>query len=365
MKILWAVVDGGGNVPPQLAVARALRSRGVDIRFIGHIGVRERVEADGFPFETFSTGRDFEPTTPRPLPVLMATFAREVTSRRLGPPIIDAYRRHGADAVVLDVLLTGAIAASLKAAIPTVVFVHCFYRAAQDMAAGPLGWFVRLRGMDPLAAEQAGALQIVAARTDLDPVRGAPPVVHTGVAWQGVPKPSVPATTPRILVSLSTCGFGGQRSMLQNILEALAALPVEVTVTAGASVGTAGLRVPENATLHAWLDHDEVLATASLVVGHGGHGTTMRALSFGVPLVTMPANPMIDQKGVGQAIERVGAGIALPKHAGVKRIRTAVERVLSDPGYREAADRFGADIRHQDGAQVAADAIVAHLCRAQ
>jgi hypothetical protein len=28
MKVLFAVVDGGGNLPPQLAVARALRARG-------------------------------------------------------------------------------------------------------------------------------------------------------------------------------------------------------------------------------------------------------------------------------------------------------------------------------------------------
>ena len=31
MKILFAIVDGGGNIPPQLAVARALRARGVEI----------------------------------------------------------------------------------------------------------------------------------------------------------------------------------------------------------------------------------------------------------------------------------------------------------------------------------------------
>ena len=106
--------------------------------------------------------------------------------------------------------------------------------------------------------------------------------------------------------------------MLQNILDAIAPLPVEATVTVGPAIDAAGLRVPQNASMHAWLDHDEVLATASLVVGHGGHSTAMRALSFGVPQIVMPANPMIDQKGVGAALERVGAGILLPKHAAVE-----------------------------------------------
>ncbi|WP_285033340.1 nucleotide disphospho-sugar-binding domain-containing protein [Mycolicibacterium sp. lyk4-40-TYG-92] len=361
MKILWAIVDGGGNIPPQIAVARALRQRGVDVHFIGHTGARERVETAGFSFETFNTGREFDPTTPRSLAAMMTTFVREMTDRSLGPQVLDAARRHCADAIVVDTLLVAVIADVLKHGIPAVVFVHCFYRAVQDMAAGPAGWYTRLRGMDPRAPEHADALQVVAARADLDPVRGTPPVVHTGVVWQGTPAPSVGAETPRILVSLSTCGFGGQGAMLQNILDALAPLPVEVTVTAGASVDTAGLRLPANATLHAWLDHDEVLATASLVVGHGGHSTTMRALSFDVPLVIMPANPMIDQKGVGAAIERAGAGIALPKKAGAEQIRAAVQRVLAIPGYRRAAAALGADIRKRDGAEVAADAISAHL----
>ena len=149
--------------------------------------------------------------------------------------------------------------------------------------------------------------------------------------------------------------------MLQNILDALAPLPVEATVTVGPAIDAAGLRVPQNATMHAWLDHDEVLATASLVIGHGGHSTAMRALSFGVPMLVMPANPMIDQKGVGAALERVGAGILLRKHAGPKRIRAAIQSVLNDVSYRDAADRLGAQIRLRDGADVATDAIIEYV----
>ena len=47
MKILFVIVDGGGNIPPQLAVARALQARGVEIHVLGHSGIRERVEAAG------------------------------------------------------------------------------------------------------------------------------------------------------------------------------------------------------------------------------------------------------------------------------------------------------------------------------
>jgi UDP:flavonoid glycosyltransferase YjiC (YdhE family) len=357
MKILFVMFDGGGNVPPQLAVARALRARGAHVHFLGHSGLRERVEAEGFSFEPFAQGRHFDPTTARSLPAIMADFARVASDRRYGDAAIDAARRHGVDAVVVDTAFIAGIAEVVTSGIPTVVFVHLFYRGVQDIAASPVGWLLRLRGVAPLGVERQEVLQVVAARPDLDPMLGTPPVCHTGVIWQGIPMEAVPSSVPRILVSLSTCAFAGQRRMLQNILNAIEPLQVEATVTVGPSIDAAGLRVPQNATMHAWLDHDDVLPTTSMVVGHGGHSTAMRALSFGVPLVIMPANPMIDQKRVGAALERAGAGVLLPKHAGSKRIRAAIEKVLHDPAYREAAGALGQKIRERDGAEAAADAI--------
>ena len=96
-----------------------------------------------------------------------------------------------------------------------------------------------------------------------------------------------------------------------------------------------------------------MLPTASLVVGHGGHSTAMRALSFGVPVLVLPANPMIDQKGVGAAIERAGAGRLLRKHSRVQTIRRAIDDVLNTASYHLAASRLGEQIRERDGAVVA------------
>jgi UDP:flavonoid glycosyltransferase YjiC (YdhE family) len=361
MKVLFAIVDGGGNIPPQLAVARALQARGVQIQVLGHQGIRDRVEAAGLAFEPFTGGRHFDPTIARSLAAIMAAFTRVAADRRLGQAVTEAARRHDVDAVVVDMILVAGISEIVDSGIPTIVFVHCFYRAVQDLAASPVGWALRLRGTDPLAAEHQGLLHVVSARADLDPMRGHPPVCHTGVVWQGVPKPAAPEPVPRILVSLSTCAFAGQRRMLQNILDAIAPLPVEATVTVGPAIEATGLRVPPNAVMHAWLDHDEVLASASLVVGHGGHSTVMRALSFGVPQIVIPANPMIDQKGVGAALEKAGAGLLLTKHARPQRIRAAIQAVLRDEAYRCAAQRIGEQIRRRDGAEVAADAIIEYV----
>lgn len=357
LKVLFVTVDGGGNIPPQLAVARVLQSRGARIHFLGHPGISDRVDAAGFSFESLVSGGDFEPTRQRSLLRMTADVAKVAIDRRIGAEVVAAAHRYGADVVVIDMLLTATIDEVVAAHVATVVFVHCFYRQVQNKAAGPVGWLMRARGVAPLGAERSGALHIVTARRDLDPIHGAPPVHHVGVVWQGVPTASVVMPVPRILVSLSTLGFAGQRSMLQRILDALAPLPVQATVTVGPAIDASGVRIPANASLHDWLDHDQVLATASAVVGHGGHSTTMRALSFGVPVVVLPANPLIDQKLVGTALQQMGAGILLNKHARAHRIRAAIRAVLQDPGYRDAAGRLGQQIRQRDGALTAAEAI--------
>jgi UDP:flavonoid glycosyltransferase YjiC (YdhE family) len=43
-------------------------------------------------------------------------------------------------------------------------------------------------------------------------------------------------------------------------------------------------------------DHEALMRRASLVVGHGGHNATMRALRQGLPIVGIPAT------GSGQAL---------------------------------------------------------------
>ena len=188
MKVLFAIVDGGGNIPPQLAVARALQARGVRFRYSVIAGFAQRVQAAGLAFEPFTDGRHFDPTVQRSLAALMAAFTRVAADRRLGQCVVEAALRHEVDAVVVDMILAAGIPEIVDSGIPTIVFVHCFYRAVQDLAASPVGWMLRLRGTDPLAPEHHGLLQIVSARADLDPMRGHPPVCHTGVVWQGVPK---------------------------------------------------------------------------------------------------------------------------------------------------------------------------------
>lgn len=128
-------------------------------------------------------------------------------------------------------------------------------------------------------------------------------------------------------------------------------------VSSGAGVDQDKLRAPANAELHRYLPHDEIMPTVALVIGHGGHDTTMRALAHDLPLAILPLHPLVDQKMNGRVLADLGAARLLPRTAEPQRIRAAIAELITDGPHRAAAARLGAQIRDHDGAHTAADLI--------
>jgi MGT family glycosyltransferase len=212
-------------------------------------------------------------------------------------------------------------------------------------------------------------LGLVATLRDLDPdgkVDVPPSIRYTGPVWQGEPRPSTPdQREPKVLVSLSTVWFPRQVKVLQNVLDSLRGADVQAIVTTGPAVDPSELRAPANVELHRYLPHADVMPTVSLVVGHGGHATTMAALSHDLPMIILPMHRVMDQPIIGRAVESAGAGRVLPKMSSPKRIRGAIDELLEDGPHRSAAARLGAEIRRRDGAAVAADHIAEVLARSR
>jgi UDP:flavonoid glycosyltransferase YjiC (YdhE family) len=149
------------------------------------------------------------------------------------------------------------------------------------------------------------------------------------------------------------------RATLQRILDATEALPATVIVTTGPVVDPASLRLPRNAVAHRWVPHAGVMPQVSMVIGHGGHSTTMLALAHDLPLLVLPMHPLVDQPMVGKAIEAAGAGRRLPKRSSPRTLRPAIEALLADGAHRAAAARLGAQVRELRGAETAAERIEA------
>ena len=175
------------------------------------------------------------------------------------------------------------------------------------------------------------------------------------------PPPAVPDAEPLVYVSFGSVTAGGHMPFYPGIycaaIESLASLPARFLLTVGEDRDLAALgEVPDNFTVEHWVPQDEVLAHASAVVTHGGHGSTLGALAHGVPAVVLPLFAL-DQWFNAEAVARAGAGIALdgerhsrraidlPNAETLAGLRPAVERLLADPGPREAARRIAEEMR--------------------
>ena len=129
---------------------------------------------------------------------------------------------------------------------------------------------------------------------------------------------------------------------------------MRAVVTTGA-VDPDVVTAPANVELHRYLPHDEIMPSASLVVGHGGHATTMRALAHGLPLLLLPMHPLLDQPMIAKAVAAAGAARVLPKTARPEEIRGAISGLLGEGPHRAAAGAIGVRIRRSNGATLATD----------
>jgi UDP:flavonoid glycosyltransferase YjiC (YdhE family) len=123
-----------------------------------------------------------------------------------------------------------------------------------------------------------------------------------------------------------------------------------------ATVDPGELTAPANAHLVTFADHDSLMDRASLVVGHGGHDTTIRAVPHGLPMVGILAMGS-DQPMMAKLLDQWHVGIALPRDAALEVIRSAVEAILADPRYQEEAVARSRAFDNLDGAQLAATSI--------
>ena len=71
---------------------------------------------------------------------------------------------------------------------------------------------------------------------------------------------------------------------------------------------------------------------------HAGHGTVIRALSYGIPLVCLPMGR--DQRDDAARVVAHEAGLRLSPKASMVEIREAIQRVVERPQFRESARKL-------------------------
>lgn len=401
-RYLFTMWEGGGNVPPQLALARRLAQRGHDVRVMSDQCNAAEVQAAGCAFVAYTRApsradksaastllKDYEARSP------LQAFLVFRDQLMIGPALAyaqdvrDELRRAPADVVVVNDGLLGPMLAAEQAQLPYVMLLphHYIYPAPGlpppgQMTAPARNIVERVRdrvvnavilrafdgGLPALNAARA-ALGLPPVAHVLDPMHKAdrvlvltspafdftatqlpPNVRYVGPviddpAWADRPAEAAAAgddATPLVVVSFSTT-FQNQQPVVQRVIDALGELPARGLVTTGPALDPGELRVPPNVSVQRFARHSALFPQAALVITHGGHGTIIRALAHGVPVICLPMGR--DQPGNAIRVAARQAGRALPAGASVATLRAAIGEVLTTPRYRQAAQALAVRIR--------------------
>ena len=154
-------------------------------------------------------------------------------------------------------------------------------------------------------------------------------------------------------------GMGLFPAFYARVVEQLAEVPARVLLTVGRAGDPADLgTLPSHVHVERWWPQHDVMPGASVVVGHGGFGTTQTALAAAVPQVVLPLFSF-DQFLNAERVAAVGVGLALVDEAAMERragdlvpsgpqatdrLADAVVTVLTDTSCRSNAGALAAEM---------------------
>ena len=411
MRILLCTGDGGGNVPALATVVRELIGRGHTVRAL--TGPYYPGQPSSEYLRTQLSGAGCEVVSREPAAWQDGTGAvgdvsaispdyQMLVSMALWMPMsvpwaveaakeIESFR----PAVLLTDLITPAAAIGAEAArvpcvmLQTSVPVHRllpglpvpgrgapigedeparqdeFLKIANDIA---LPWLNAARARfgldpdsDPWAWEDRAARVLVLSSEAFDfHARVYPPnYVYTGTLrppqttdgwenpWDG--------TRPLVVVSTTTTGLAAMWfAVFLASANALVSLDMRGLFTVG-PLDPSSLVQDDRLAYRPFVPHSAVLPEASAMVTQCGHGATMAGLRYGVPLVCVPV--FADQHDIAARVVHHGAGIRLSTMSTAEEFRDAIENVVGDKRYRDAARVLAEKLTTEDGAHRAADEI--------
>jgi UDP:flavonoid glycosyltransferase YjiC (YdhE family) len=402
LTVLISAGHSEGHALPALALARELRARDHSVTVELSERWREVAEPMGLGF---LAARDYS-LAPGADGAGAADGAGESTAVEAARELAAAIEERGVDVVVADLVAPGAGLAAEVAGVkdatliptlypvqgaglppwadgliaPRTPFGAALWRAAEPALRPlrpPARWLRRVPaviagarvqlGLAPLQRGRAittygtvsEGLSLVATFPQLEYPRPWPAGAHvTGPMLFELPHGDVeppPGDDPLVLVASSTV-HDPERELIATALEALEREPVRVLATINSPGAAWPNDVPANARVVDWLSYARAMPEAALVISAGGHGTVVRSLAAGVPVLVWPTGA--DTAENGARVTWAGAGLSVPRRLqGPAALRSAVRRLLGDASFGMCARRLAAWARDNDGAAHGAELV--------
>ena len=379
-RILWLNWSGGGNLPPSLGIARVLTERGHEVAFAGRPEMVPRVKTAGF--RAIEITHAYAQVDRYPQGHFMTRAACYLTSPAVEEQVRAIVAAEAPDLVLIDAMFPAALAEApaLRAAdgrvrahlrVPPARHVAQHDRDARRHA--------RSRRASPACrrSTSCGGRAIASSRpaspTSMPrPSAGWEMVRHVGPVLEDEKVRGADAAA--VARGRSDAARPGE---FQHRLRA--AQRRQAAARARCAGRAAGPRrrddrrhrraeraAPRRRTPSCSTTPRTIRSCGAprLIVTHGGHGTAMRALRHGVPMVVIPGLAG-DQPFVAAAVQEWGAGRALPGDACHAAIRAAAQRgaVHAVVSRARAAPRGGARGHRRRGQRRRRSRSAASSCR--
>ena len=387
LRLFLAAFGDAGHAFPMLALGARLVERGHDVTFETWRRWREHVEAAGMRFVPAPEYPVF-PTPQQPIkPYRAVLHATPLTRRSLAAA--------APDAVIHDILtLAPALAAELEG-LPVATLIPHVYPVSEPglppyalgarparTAPGRALWRAlsgtvqgglergrrelnetRTRlGLEPVTRLHGGIssrLALVATLPQLEYPRRWPDHVHVvgPLLWEppyhDLAPP--PGSAPLVLVAPSTA-HDPEHRLLRAALAGLDGERVRVLAATNRRPLRQPLRVPANARLVEWVSYSRTMPKCALVITHAGHGTLVRALACGCPVLAVPHAGDMAENAARAAW--AGVGVRLPwRLLSPLTLRLAARRALEDPALAARAAAVARWSAGHDGATRTAELV--------
>jgi UDP:flavonoid glycosyltransferase YjiC (YdhE family) len=221
-----------------------------------------------------------------------------------------------------------------------------------------------------------GNLTLVVGTPEMDPLPDTAQVTYIGAAlWQNpeirMPewlatldrdRPVVWIYPGRLRYAGKIGSWGDSEVVLRSSIEALAKENVQVVVSSGhQDIPGSFLPLPANFRFEPFVPSLAMAERSDLMIHHGGYGSCQTGLYAGTPEVIIPT--MSERESNARRVAEQGAGeIVLPtsdvsgkkKKVDAADLATKVQKVLSNPSYKENAMRVSKRLKEYGGAPEAA-----------